>query len=96
MSDEGLQELNSLQKIDPRKIDTLQVLAMQLRKQSKIREELIYRELISQLDPFNTKNYQELIKLNLLIGETSTAKAYLNTVKKYDPNWVELNKSFSF
>jgi O-antigen ligase len=95
MSNEGLQELDNLQKIDPRKIDTLQVLALQLRKQSNLREELIYRELISQLDPFNTKNYQELIKLNLLIGETSTAKAYLNTVKKYDPNWIELNKSFS-
>ena len=91
MSDQGLQALQTIQRDDPRKIDTLKVLAVTLRKQNQIEKELIIREQMSIFDPYNTSNYREMIQLNLLQGDTAIASALVDSVKKYDPNWIELN-----
>jgi tetratricopeptide (TPR) repeat protein len=80
---EGIQELESLVKSDPRNIDALNVLAEFSVQLGKIDDAITYRSKLSELDPWNAKNYLALGGLYKQKNDIQNMNLMLNKIQSF-------------
>jgi O-antigen ligase len=81
--EEGLTESIKIHTENPRNLDALNVIVATYEQTNRIPEAIIYREKISQIDPWNGDNYLSLGKLYKLQGDTLKAKAMLDKILSF-------------
>jgi tetratricopeptide (TPR) repeat protein len=81
--EEGLTEAIKIHTENPRNLDALNVIVATYEQTNRIPEAIIYREKISQIDPWNGDNYLSLGKLYKLQGDTLKAKAMLDKILSF-------------
>jgi O-antigen ligase len=80
---EGMQELENLAKNNPRNIDALNVLAEFSVQLGKIDDAINYRIQISELDPWNAKNYLALGGLYKQKNDIQNMNLMLNKIQSF-------------
>jgi tetratricopeptide (TPR) repeat protein len=80
---EGMQELENLAKSNPRNIDALNVLAEFSVQLGKIDDAINYRIQISELDPWNAKNYLALGGLYKQKNDIQNMNLMLNKIQSF-------------
>ncbi len=80
---EGMQELEGLVKSNPRNIDALNVLAEFSVQLGKIDDAINYRIRISELDPWNAKNYLALGGLYKQKNDIQNMNAMLDKIRLF-------------
>lgn len=80
---EGIQELESLVKSNPRNIDALNVLAEFSVQLGKIDDAITYRSKLSELDPWNAKNYLALGGLYKQKNDIQSMNLMLNKIQSF-------------
>jgi tetratricopeptide (TPR) repeat protein len=81
--EEGLVEVRKILIENPRNLDALNVLAKIYEQTNRIPEAVIYREKISQFDPWNAENYLSLGKLYKIQGNSLKTKAMLDKILSF-------------
>ena len=81
---EGMQKLESINKSDPKNLDCLLQLAYFNEQMQKLSEANIYRKNISELDPFNTRNYLQMGRNYKALGDLQNMKFMLNKINEFD------------
>jgi tetratricopeptide (TPR) repeat protein len=80
---EGLSEVLKIHTENPRNLDALIVLVKTYEQTNRIPEAIIYREKISQIDPWNADNYLSLGKLYKAQGNSIKTKAMLDKILSF-------------
>lgn len=80
---EGLTEVLKIHSKNPRNLDALNVLVRTYEQTNRIPEAIIYREKISQIDPWNADNYLSLGKLYKAQGNSLKSKAMLDKILSF-------------
>jgi len=81
--DEGLPEVKKVLDKNPRNLDALHILARTYEQINKIPEAIIYREKISQIDPWNATNYLSLGKAYRAQGDLIKTKQMLDKIVSF-------------
>jgi O-antigen ligase len=81
--EEGLTESIKIHTENPRNLDALNVIVATYEQTNRIPEAIIYREKISQIDPWNADNYLSLGKLYKTQGDSLKAKAMLDKILSF-------------
>jgi len=81
--EEGLTEVLKIHSENPRNLDALLVLARTYEQTNIIPEAIIYREKISQIDPWNADNFLSLGKLYKAQGDSLKTKAMLDKILSF-------------
>ena len=83
-TDEGLAELKKLNEKDPRNLEVLNYLAAFNEYNSNYMSAIPYRIKISQLDPWNSKNYLQLGRNYQATGNSAGMKSALEAILAFD------------
>ena len=81
--EEGLTEVVKIHTENPRNLDALNVLVATYEQTNRIPEAIIYREKISQVDPWNADNYLSLGKNYKAQGDLIRTKAMLDKILSF-------------
>jgi O-antigen ligase len=81
--EEGLTEIIKIHTENPRNLDALNVLVATYEQTNRIPEAIIYREKISQVDPWNADNYLSLGKNYKAQGDLIRTKAMLDKILSF-------------
>jgi O-antigen ligase len=81
--EEGLTEVLKIQTENPRNLDALNILVRTYEQTNRIPEAIIYREKISQIDPWNADNYLSLGKNYKSQGDLIKTKAMLDKILSF-------------
>jgi hypothetical protein len=81
--DEGLLEVKKVHDKNPRNLDALRILARTYEQINKIPEAIIYREKISQIDPWDATNYLSLGKAYRAQGDLIKTKQMLDKIVSF-------------
>jgi len=81
--EEGLTEVIKIHTENPRDLNSLNVLVETYEQTNRISEAVIYREKISQFDPWNADNYLSLGKLYKVQGNSLKTKAMLDKILSF-------------
>lgn len=91
-SDEVERILLKLHGLDPRDPYPLELLAVLYQGTGSLQSELMYRNLLANLDPMNIKNRLGQIRINVELGQIAEAKRLFDFVANVAPNSVELEE----
>jgi O-antigen ligase len=83
---EGFEEIKKLHKINPRNEYILIALSGLSAQRENFTESIEYRIKLARIDPFNAKNYLELLVLYKNTGDLENAKIMLNKILSLTPN----------
>ena len=78
--EEGLAAVKEINTENPRNLDALNVLVRTYEQTNRISEAIIYREKISQIDPWNAANYLALGKAYKSQGDLTKSKEMLDKI----------------
>jgi O-antigen ligase len=81
--EEGLTEALKIHTENPRNLDALNVLVRTYEQTNRIPEAIVYREKISQIDPWNADNYLSLGRLYKAQGNSLKTKAMLDKILSF-------------
>jgi tetratricopeptide (TPR) repeat protein len=81
--EEGLVEVLKIHTENPRNLDALNILVGIYEQTNRIPEAIIYREKISQIDPWNADNYLLLGKNYKAQGDLIKTKAMLDKILSF-------------
>ena len=81
--DEGLQAVKKIHIKNPRNLDALNILVITYEQTNKISEAIMYREKISNLDPWNAANYLALGKDYKIQGDLIKTKEMLDKILSF-------------
>jgi len=81
--EEGLTEVLKIHTENPRNLDALNILVRTYEQTNKIPEAIIYREKISQIDPWNADNYLSLGKNYKAQGDLIRTKDMLDKILSF-------------
>ena len=81
---EGIENLKKLSTQDPRNIDTWTYLAEFSERTQQLDSAITYREKITLLDPYNTRNYLQLAREYKAKGNTLKVNSILAKINSYD------------
>ena len=81
--EEGLTEVLKIHTENPRNLDALNILVRTYEQTNRIPEAIIYREKISQIDPWNADNYLLLGKNYKVQGDLIRTKAMLDKILSF-------------
>ena len=81
--EEGLTEVIKIHTENPRNLDALLVLVRTYEQTNRVPEAIIYREKISQIDPWNADNYLSLGKLYKAQGNSIKTKTMLDKILSF-------------
>jgi tetratricopeptide (TPR) repeat protein len=81
--DEGIMEIKKILLEDPRNLDGLKLLAMTYEQLNSLPDAILYREKISELDPWNAANYLDLGKNYKAQGDSIKSKAMLDKILSF-------------
>jgi len=81
--DEGIMEIKKILLEDPRNLDGLKLLAMTYEQLNSLPDAILYREKISELDPWNAANYLDLGKNYKSQGDSIKSKAMLDKILSF-------------
>jgi hypothetical protein len=92
-TDEGLAELQRLNKADPRNLEALNYLAVFNEYNSNFALSIKYRNEIAKLDPWNSKNLLQLGRSYKVTGDIEGMKSALNAILSFDQISPEANNA---
>jgi tetratricopeptide (TPR) repeat protein len=81
--EEGLAAIKKIHTENPRNLDALNILVRTYEQTNRIPEAIIYREKISQIDPWNAANYLSLGKAYKAQGDLIRTKEMLNKILSF-------------
>lgn len=81
--EEGIMEVRKIHNENPRNLDALNILVRTYEQTNRIPEAIIYREKISQIDPWNADNYLSLGKNYKVQGDLIRTKAMLDKILSF-------------
>jgi O-antigen ligase len=81
--EEGLTEVRKIHVENPRNLDALNILVRTYEQTNRIPEAVIYREKISEIDPWNADNYLSLGKNYKAQGDLVKARAMLDKILSF-------------
>ena len=81
--EEGITEVRRIHNENPRNLDALNILVRTYEQINRIPEAILYREKISQIDPWNADNYLSLGKNYKTQGDLINSKAMLDKILSF-------------
>ena len=84
--EEGFLHIDRIVKNDPRDQNALEFMAEARKLENNISGAIVYREKISEIDPWNAENFLNLIALNINSGQMDKALTAYNKLVGFAPN----------